>query len=351
MTRVVLDKIASAAKNAPVSMNAYVTPDIVAREGYIVAVRVLNDKAVYNLLENVHGRMMHIRPGDRIAGVLGHRRALHGYAGYVPEKLAVGDRLNILNTGGVIGCCTSYAPDVGPPFEAELLGAVLHFPYLGERIGEPAHIGLNALETTASLSGSAPIVAVVGTCMNAGKTLAACQIIHGLSVKGKRVAGGKVTGVALQRDVLNMLDHGAVRAVSFIDAGVVSTDPGSAPGAAVRVIGKLNEDRPDAIVIEFGDGLLGDYGIQAILERPDVLGHIKAVVLCANDPVGAWGGVRLLADRYRLAAHVVTGRVTDNEVGCAYVEGDLGMPAANAISRPSKLVEHVERQVFGHDAA
>ena len=76
MHRISLDKIASATKNAGIEPEAYVTDDITSKEGYVLAVRITSDKAVYNGLENVHGRMMRLKPGDQIAGVLGSRRGL-----------------------------------------------------------------------------------------------------------------------------------------------------------------------------------------------------------------------------------------------------------------------------------
>lgn len=345
MIRTRLDKVASAARNARVGHDVYVSEEVVPEEGYVVAVEVRTDKAVYNHLENAEGRLMRLRPGDRFAGVLGHRRALRGYAGDVPREVRPGDTLHVLNLGGVLGRCTSYAPDLGRPFEVEVIGAVLHFPYLGKRIGEPAHIGLGALEANGPILESAPIVAVMGTCMNAGKTAAACEIIHGLTRRGLRVAAGKVTGVALLRDVLNMLDHGAVDAISFLDAGLATTDDANAPAAARGIVGWLNELQPDVLVLEFGDGILGEYGVQAILEQGEVGSWIRTVVLCAADPVGAWGGVRLLSSRFGLGTSVVTGPVTDNEVGKQYVQGGLGVPAANALVEPGELVDHVFREV------
>jgi len=346
MKRVTLDKIASSTKNAALERDVYVSEQIVAKEGYVLAVEVLNDKAVYNTLENTHGRMMRLKPGDRIAGVLGHRRALHGYSGQVPASLATGDRINVLNLGGVLGECTSHAPDVGPPFEARVIGAVQHFPYLGERTSEPSHIGLSALPDAQPEGTPPPIVAVVGTCMNAGKTVAACQIIHGLARTGRTIAAAKVTGVALERDVLRMADYGAVPVLSFNDAGLVSTSPETSLVAARRIIADLASHKPDAIVLEFGDGLLGEYGVQAILADREFAGWIRAVVLCANDPVGARGGVPLLADEYGLATCAVTGPVTDNEVGLDYIKGALEVPAANALTSPAELVDHVARAVF-----
>ncbi len=350
MRRITLDKIASAAKNAPITHDAYITSEVVAEAGYVVAVKILTDKAVYNQLENVEGRMTRLKPGDVIAGVLGHRRALRGYVGDVPDQVKPGDTLNVLNLGGVIGRCSSYAPDVGKPFDVELLGAVLHFPILGERIGKPVAIADHGITSNGPSKHSAPIVAVVGTCMDSGKTVATCEIIHGLSRKGRAVAAGKLTGVALQRDVLGMLDHGAAEAVSFIDAGVVTTDAATAPDAARRIIGQLNRSRPDVIILELGDGLLGEYGVQAILSAPDLLEQIRSVVLCATDPVGAWGGTRLLSEDYGLVPDVITGPATDNEVGGSFVETSLGIPTANALTSPERLVEIVAGRLFDGNA-
>ena len=70
MFRETLDKIASATKNAGIERDVYLSSEIVAKEGYIVAVRILNDKAVYNTLENAHGRLMRMKPGDLIAGAV-----------------------------------------------------------------------------------------------------------------------------------------------------------------------------------------------------------------------------------------------------------------------------------------
>src|SRR5690606_40278216 len=59
---------------------------------------------------------------------------------------------------------------------------------------------------------------VAGTCMNAGKTVAATELVRGLSRGGLRVAALKLTGVSLMRDALSMRDAGAVAAFTFNDA-------------------------------------------------------------------------------------------------------------------------------------
>src|SRR5205823_1099115 len=97
------------------------------------------------------------------------------------------------------------------------------FPFLGERQGIPATIKANAIPWATTLEKSAPIVYVAGTCMNAGKTFACGEVIRYLTRKGYRVCGAKLTGVSLLRDTLSMVDRGAIKSLSFNDAGVVST--------------------------------------------------------------------------------------------------------------------------------
>src|SRR4051812_9872059 len=78
------------------------------RRGDVVAVRALTDSATYNQLELPTGRLAKINPGDVLVGALGSRRALKGFVGDVPEELGAGDRLHLLNMGGVIGCCKGH---------------------------------------------------------------------------------------------------------------------------------------------------------------------------------------------------------------------------------------------------
>ena len=54
---------------------------IVAQEGYVLAVRIKEDKSTYNSVEDLAGRMVTLRAGDVLAGTLGTRRALRGSSG------------------------------------------------------------------------------------------------------------------------------------------------------------------------------------------------------------------------------------------------------------------------------
>jgi len=78
-TRLHLDRIASSTRNARLAPDVIVGDEIIAREGYLLAVRILDDKATYNTVEDLSGRMVSLRAGDVLAGTLGSRRALRGY--------------------------------------------------------------------------------------------------------------------------------------------------------------------------------------------------------------------------------------------------------------------------------
>ena len=353
-TRIRLDRISSSTKNASLPREVIVGDEIVAEEGYVLAVRILEDKSSYNTIEDPTGRMLSLRAGDVLAGTLGARRALRGYAGVVPERIAVGDVLHVLNLGGILGRCTSANPDIGPPFQAEVLGAILAFPELGDRVGRPAHIKDHGIPPADRLESTVPVVYVAGTCMNAGKTVAATELVRGLTRSGLRVAAAKLTGVALMRDALSMLDAGASVALTFNDVGAASTHPGMTVPVAKAIMNRLAahpSGRPDVIVAELGDGILGDYGVQDILRDRELMSVATAHIVCAPDPVGCWGVAELYRKQFNLPITAISGPATDNDVGREFVRNTLGFPAWNARREAEQLVEAVRETLTAQAAA
>ena len=342
MKSVVVDKIASVAQHNELASELRVSPDIPCEEGVLIAVRVLNNKSRYNQLELTSGRMATVNQGDIVVGALGHRKALRGYSGHLPAELQPGDTIQLLNIGGVLGVCDSANPDVGPPFDCKVLGTVLSFPYLGERIGVPARAGSETLDDAVPLETSGvPVVAMAGTCMDSGKTAAACAIVGRLRHLGFNVAACKATGVSLRRDVLAMEDAGAAETMIFSDFGIVTTTEANGPALTRALLSGLATNRPDVIVLELGDGLLGAYGVEAILSDSGIRDALTAVVLCANDPVSAWGGAKILRNDFDIEPAVVTGPATDNDVGVQQIGERLSLPAINALSNGVALGDKV----------
>ncbi|MFI4921204.1 MAG: hypothetical protein ACHQAZ_06155, partial [Gammaproteobacteria bacterium] len=237
--RINADKIASVTRNLKLDRALTLSPVIRAEHGAVVAGRILGDKSGYNQLEDVHGRMNVIHGDDVVVGALGHRNALHGYEGVLPKSVEQGQILHVLNLGGVIGECVSHNPEVGTPFEFEVLGQVLIYPEFQSREGQAANIRMGALQQ----DGRKPdcrVIYIAGTCMNAGKTAAACALVRRLAQAGFRVGGAKLTGVSLMRDTLSMRDYGAEVTYDFTDAGFVGTGQDSANQVARTLFALLS---------------------------------------------------------------------------------------------------------------
>ena len=341
MNTVTLDKIASVTKNIGLSNDVTLSDKIIPEAGHVVVGRIHGVKTAYNQLENCDGRFVQIHRGDIVAGVLGHRNALRGYSGKVPELIAVGDTLQVLNLGGVVGKHTSGNPKVGKPFDFEVLGSVLLEKADGDK--EHAHIQKHSVSPLSDEEPSTPIpiIYVAGTCMQAGKTSAATSIIRGLRDKNIKVGACKLTGVSLLRDTLEMLDYGATHALSFMDDGIVTTSSVNAADSARRVIHTLMRKDVEVIVAELGDGILGSYGVKEILADAQLLNYATTFILCANDPVGAWGGVEILKHTYQVTPDVICGPTTDNLAGVKYIEEELGIKAINARVSSKALTESV----------
>jgi hypothetical protein len=333
-----VDKVASSTATLRLPKELEISDRIEVRAGNVIVVKALQEKSVYDTLELDSGRMAHISREDVLAGVLGRRRALKGFVGDLPQTIAVGDRLQILNLGGVIGVCVSGHKDFGSPLQVEVLGMAV-------RNGKPLNIAEGAVpprETLSDLPDFPPLVLVEGTCMAAGKTQAACGIIQKLNQRGWHAVALKATGVACMRDVLNMIDHGAREGLSFQDAGLPSTVDTDNLAAVVKgLLARLAERKPDVIVVELGDGIIGGYGVAGLLNDPEIRKAAKAHVMCANDLVAAWGAVSVMKEM-GLRIDVFAGPATDNAVGVDYIQRELKVPAANSRTDGEKLADIVE---------
>ena len=353
MRSVLVDKIASVALQADLGQEIRVADDIPCEEGVLIAAEVLNNKSRYNTIELTSGRMAEVKKGDVIVGALGHRKALFGYSGHLPTELKPGDIVQLLNLGGVVGICDSVNPSHGDPFDCRVLGVVLDFPYLGQRVGVPARVAAEPLKTDVGLTlRDVPVVAIAGTCMNSGKTAAACAIVSRFRHNGLVVDAFKSTGVALRRDILAMEDAGARHVAMFSDFGVVATTSKNAPALTRSLMNELGERKPDAIVFELGDGILGAYGVEAILRDKEICAALTAMVLCANDPVGAWGGAKLLREEFGIEPTVISGPATDNQVGIDIINQRANVAAMNAMTHAAELGDLLQKSIgLGHRTA
>jgi hypothetical protein len=108
--------------------------------------------------------------------------------------------------------------------------------------------------------------------------------------------------------------------------------------------------KPDVIVAELGDGILGEYGVQDILHDAELMRVGAAYVMAAPDPVACWGAAELMQREFALPITAITGPATDNEVGQVYITAGLGLPAHNARRDAAGLVNAVRQALAAWQA-
>jgi hypothetical protein len=329
-TTIHIDKIAAVTKNLGLTHEEEIIDTISTAMGTVLAAEVLEDKNIYNELEQPSGRMSKLKKGDIIVVALGERMALKGFAGCLPKSLKTGDVIHLLNFGGVAGVCTSSnIHEVGKPLRIRVLGGIA-------RNGHLLNIGQASLYAPANvLENNIPLIIITGTSMDSGKTTVAVEITKTLTRMGMKLAGAKVTGVAALRDLYKMEDYGVVKSTSFVDCGITSTanvDPTTLTHVTKGAINYLTEHHePDAVMVEFGDGLMGRYGVKAILEDKELQQNVRLHVGCASDPVGAL----MLGEKCAemgLPLDVISGPVTDNEVGQSILREHMNVMTYNAFN-------------------
>ena len=336
MNIVEIEKIGSAVSRRGFGRSVFVVKESVApKVGDVVAVRALSESVTYGNLELPSGRLAKIVTGDVLLGVLGKRRALKGFVGDVPDSVKTGDRLHLLNMGGVIGVCKGHHSSFSDAIEVEVVGTACD---ADEKI---LNIADGALTPIESLAPTAPVVMIAGTCMNSGKTVAATEIIKQAANAGLRVAGAKLSGIACLRDTLHMQDNGAFVTASFLDCGLPSTvDHDDLALVAKAILNHLNTFEPELIVVELGDGIVGGYSVDAVLKDTEIRDAVSSFVFCASDYVGVIGGAAVLKG-LGIDIDVVAGSVTDSQMGEDYITEHFGLPAGNARRNGPRLFDLV----------
>ncbi len=316
-----LKKIPSIVRNVPLSGNIEIGSSIVPEEGLIILVEALDDEGKNNILEFATGRLGKLVKGDVVPAVLGKRRALKEFAGDVPHTLKPGDELYWLCESGLVGAIIGVNERWGVPMKVKVLGTLLHD-------GKTLNIKHSAIPWQDDVQDSAPIVAVLATCMDSGKTTLVCKLAEHFRNNGLNVMGAKLTGVAFMQDPFKMKDNGLDTVMDFVDAGLPSTCgvAGDAVKAACGIITELNKEKPDLILAEFGDGIIGEYNVESIITHPSFKKHIVMTVVAANDLMAAWGAKKKM-EELGFPIDILTEPVANSHVGVDYIEHNFGIPA------------------------
>ena len=282
-------------------------------------------------IETADGRRVEVIPGDLIVGALGSRAATLELVG---DWTSVGEdlRMQTLTPSGLLGRITSATTPPLPYTNVIYRGHAWRHRKLGVGDFAPA-VACAALD--------APVVLIIGTSMECGKTAAAKSVVRRLKAHGVRVAGVKLTGAGHVRDILAMRDAGADAIFDFVDAGLPSTmvDPATYEAALLQLLSQVGGAYPDVVVAEAGASPLepynGDVALRLLADR------VRCTVLCASDPYAVAGAINAL----QYQPDLVSGRATSTEAAIALVNRLCGLPAINLLHHHhnSALDEMLER--------
>ncbi len=290
-----------------------------SRGDYIV-VEMLEDGPDSYGVETVDGNLLEMFPGDRLIGALGTRAATLEVVGDWRE---ISDDLEMqtLTAAGVLGVCTSASLQSAELANVRYVGHAL-------RDGEPCRMK-DFVTPAGDRRLEAPVILIIGTSMDSGKTVAAVAAVRELVAAGRRVAGAKVTGVGRLRDILAMEKSGAGPIMDFVDVGLPSTvvPPDEYEKSLRLLCSKLAESDPDVVIIEAGASPLepycGDVAMKVLAEQ------VSLTILCASDPYAVLGVIEAFGSKPDL----VSGRATSTEAGVRLIEKMTGVPALNLIDR------------------
>jgi len=287
-----------------------------ARSGDLVLARV-NAVGQHKNLQLSTGRMAQLYPGDHVVAACGDR--------YAPDQFEAVARLDseqadLVAGGGIIGSMRLAHADMAPPTSVRPLGLLAH------EAGRIVNVASYALPFRRVRS-RVPVIAVVGSAMNAGKTTVAASLIHGLSRGGLSVGAAKITGTGASKDVHAFTDAGAHPVLDFTDAGMASTyrQPSARVGAAMEtLVAHLIGDGVDAVVVEVADGVYQEE-TAALMRRAAFRERVDGVVFAATDALGAAAGSRMV-QHCGLPMRAVSGLLTNGPLACRETAAAVDAP-------------------------
>lgn len=283
-------------------------PGVTVQAGDVVLARV-HKLGQHVRIERDDSRRASLFEGDEILVAYGHRYAPDQFEAQVPMHLGL---TNLAAAGGVAGSVLSAHGNMAEPTEIEPIGLLADAGGV-VTLQRCAPLGMTTPDEFLARPrvGAPPVIAVLGTSMNSGKTTTVASIVRGLTAAGLDVGAGKVTGTGAGGDPWLFGDSGAHAVLDFTHFGYPSTyllDHGEIRSLLVSVIGELWATGPDVIVLEIADGLF-QRETAGLIEDPLLTDLVDKIVFAAGEALGAIAGLEILT-RKGLPPVAVSGRLT-----------------------------------------
>jgi len=298
------------------------------REG-AVCVFELPPRAKSIVVESVCGRKMILAPGDVFLGTAGHRESTRWVVGGVPKRgLVPGTVYWVLAECGVVGEFRGESP-----LQKSHVGEATYVGSIAGSDGRALNIDQFVAVADARPPGrQPPVLLIVGTSAEVGKTTAGSVVLRSLKSRGARsITALKATGTSSLAELAVYRDYGATRVFDCVDFGLPTTYPTGRRGMEEffsRALDTCLSFPADGIVIECGGDLLGG-------NVPVFLGCLKQrradakVILAAADAFGAAGAKRMLEEDAGLSVTLITGPCTDTPTLRERTVAMCGVPAIN----------------------
>lgn len=269
----------------------------------------------HNGLQLQNGRRAELHGGDEIIVAFGRR--------YVPDQLEADigfedGQCHLVADGGLAGRVLSRDARLAPPTTLTPIGLVVDYA------GQAVNLRDYALAPANGFS-RIPVMAVLGSSMNIGKTAAATSLVRGLTLAGLRVGGARITGAG--GDPWPFVDAGAQRVLDFTDAGHGSTYRiGDAEIQRIMqtILSHLAHAGSDVIVMEVADSIF-ERETAELMRSADFREIVDGVVIAAGDAVSAVRSAKTVA-KAGLPVVGVSGVITCSPLACREFEDAVRMP-------------------------
>jgi hypothetical protein len=258
------------------------------RSGDLVLARI-DRIGQHGRIELSTGRRARIHVGDEVIVAYGDRYATDFYEVHVPPNLRA---THLVAAGGIAGRMVSRSRGVRRPTDITPLGLI------GDERGTPLNLVAFGLPPTRPAISRPPVLAVVGTSMNSGKTTAIRYLVNGLRRGGYRPGAAKVTGTGSGNDYWVMIDAGAHRMLDFTDVGFSSTYRVPVPileRTLLELVDHLSGSDCEAILLELADGLYQQETAQ-LIDSDAFRSSVDGVIFAAGEAMGAANGVARLRE-------------------------------------------------------
>lgn len=262
------------------------------------------------------GRRSELFQGDLVVLPCGARYAADQFEGVAEIDPNGAD---MLASGGCLGKVRARNERVKTPTRILPLGR------LTDETGKAVNVADFALPKAIRPT-TIPVIAVFGTAMNSGKTLATARLGYGLRQTGLRVATIKATGTGSFGDFNEYEDTGVSYIADFTDAGMATTYMLPLPrikDGIERLLADAEAHECDVAVMEVADGLY-QRETAALLADAEFRARVQGIVFACGDAVAAAGGVAELR-RLGVEPRALTGMVSCSPLATAEAQAATGV--------------------------